>query len=230
MTHLYSSICDFHETVFRNTIGVHLGFNEFDDLTDDKEEQAFAHKSSLSPAERFTEGELKFNAIDYIFQQNRWIKTRFGDGSYPVWYAAKRIETTFYETVFHWRQRYVLKPQGFIHEEEPICSLRSVFKVQCDAALIDFRNQVDKHKELVDPDLDSYPQTQRYGRRLYIEGHPGLISKSARYKSGENVVVFNDKILSSPAFEDDYIYEFEPDPQKIVVKKVSSDKKILEIL
>jgi hypothetical protein len=61
---------------------------------------------------------------------------------------------------------------------------------------------------LINPDPNNYQETQQIGRRIFKEGHPGLITQSARHAQGENIAVFKAEILSAPEHYHNYIYEF----------------------
>ena len=67
--------------------------------------------------------------------------------------------------------------------------------MRCDAALVDLRPAVAHVPALVDP--ADYSLTQQIGARLHREGHPGLVSRSARC-DGDIHAVLNPGVLSDP--------------------------------
>ncbi len=67
--------------------------------------------------------------------------------------------------------------------------------VRCNAALIDLRSLVAQHPMLVD--ATDYTLTQQVGGRLHREGHPGLVTMSARC-AGDVYAVMNPEVLSNP--------------------------------
>lgn len=73
---------------------------------------------------------------------------------------------------------------------------RKVYQVSCDAALLDLRKLWRKFPLLVHP--ADYGYTQSVGRRIQREGHPGLVSRSARWVQGECYAIFNAGLLSEP--------------------------------
>jgi len=90
--------------------------------------------------------------------------------------------------------RGLLEDAGW-QDLEGIAVERKVYLVRCDTALLDFRTKKGPHTALIDP--ESYHLTHQIGARINNDGHPGLISRSAR--CGGNVyAVFNPKVLSSP--------------------------------
>lgn len=203
------TLVDFHQATFRNIIGP-TETDEFDDLTDDPAARAYAHRAAE------TKNTLYDSVIDYIFSQPFNENSRFSDGSFPAWYGAIDLKTTFYETIPHWKKTYIDAPQ-FLHPATK--GRRSVFTVQCDAMLIDLRNHPFTKT--------NYKDSQQIGTRFYQEGHPGLLAQSARISTGENIIIFQKKVLSSPAHHSDYIYEYDQKAQTVSVRHAGSEKKLL---
>jgi hypothetical protein len=67
--------------------------------------------------------------------------------------------------------------------------------VRCDAALVDLRPASAAFAALVDP--ADYTLTQQVGAKLHREGHPGLVSRSAR-SAGDLYAILNPAVLSAP--------------------------------
>lgn len=230
MNIVLNELTEFNSAVFHNIQGVPLDFDEFDDLTNDPKAKKYAHRISDADEIDLHPNELQYHAIDFIFKQTSWLLSRFGNGAYPVWYGAVNLETSFHETIYHWRRTYLEAPQGFNQfTEQPVITQRTVFTVACRAALIDLRSKVKEHIELVDPDPSHYPQTQALGLRIHQEGYPGVVNQSARIIKSENVAVFKKEILSAPAHEHDYQYEYDLLNHKVSVKRVDSGKVVLVV-
>lgn len=204
MDSLFSTLAveDFHEDVYRNIVSLRISENLFDDLTDDPAEWALAqqveHQTKPPPyvshvpvIDRPFEDGAWFNAIEWPFKH--WQSSRFSDGSFGVWYGADAIETTAYESAYHWYHG-LLSDAGFQHE--PVAAERKVYLVRCDAAMLDFRKPTPEHTALLHPSDYSLPQA--VGARIHREGHPGLLFRSVRRPQGENVAVFNPGVLSKP--------------------------------
>ncbi|HWD15519.1 MAG TPA: RES family NAD+ phosphorylase, partial [Casimicrobiaceae bacterium] len=122
-----------------------------------------------------------------------WQATRFSDGTrYGVWYGSLEMETTVYETAWHW-YRFVRDSYAALDRE--IVSERRVFDVRCDALLIDLRRREAKDRELVD--RTSYAFTQALGGYLYEQDQNGLLVRSARC-NGINAAMFKPSRLSKP--------------------------------
>lgn len=193
---------DLHADLFRNIVSLRQSVNLFDDLSDSPTAQAIAvqleirfkpltYESSQPIIHRPFEEALYNDAIGYPF--THWSESRYSDGSFGVWYGAREFNTSIHETVHHWRSGF-LADAGLEHHEG-IAIERRVHLVRADAALLDLRASADDFPALIDP--DSYQFTHSVGRRIHHEGHPGLLTRSARC-SGEVCAMFTPKVLTNP--------------------------------
>ena len=196
-----AGIADVHGDLYRNIVSLHRSEHLFDDLSDDPSHWDAAIQLELatkpplfaSPQpviDRPFEEAHWNDAIGYPFRH--WARSRFTDGSFGVWYGADSVETTAYETVHHWRNG-LLADAGFL--QPGIRIERRVYRVRCDAALIDLRPAVAAFPALVDG--GDYSACQLIGARLHREGHPGLASRSARC-AGDTYAVLNPAVLADP--------------------------------
>lgn len=227
MTITFNALAEMDHPIFRNIQGIRLGYDEFDDLTTDPKAKRYAHRLSSAYKANLDLDELQYHAIDFIFKQHSWSSSRFSNGTYPVWYGSVNLNTSFYETLYHWRKVYLEAPHDFIKSDKTIKTLRTVFTVVCNAALIDLR--ANKDELLAHPNPERYPYTQQIGLKIHQAGYPGLISKSARDNKGEITAIFKKEILSSPEHYDNYIYEFDIEKSKTLVKLTDSNKVVLSI-
>lgn len=189
--------------LFRNIISLRESEDLMDDLSDVPEERDAAHRLEMQTKphpygdrERiiqrpFDEADW-FNAIQFPFEH--WQASRFSEGRHGVWYGAGDLDTTVYETCYHWRSG-LLADAGW-ESLTGVSVERSVYHVDCKASLLDFTQASDLHADLRHP--SSYGVTQDIGRQIHREGHPGLISLSARC-DGLTYAVFNPEVLSNPA-------------------------------
>jgi hypothetical protein len=196
------SITDIHDDAYRNIISLRVSEDLFDDLSDKPEAWKAATDLELASkphtytsnqpiiARPFEEADYN-NAIEYPF--HHWSNSRYSDGSYGVWYGTNTLETSVYETVYHWRYN-LLEDSGWQNIEGVVVE-RLIYLVRCDAALLDFRIKADICPALIDP--NSYHITHQVGARIHHDGHPGLISRSARCE-GDIYAIFNQRILSNP--------------------------------
>lgn len=196
-------LVDTHGDLYRNIVSLRVTVDLFDDLSDEAEDwlAAIALELQTKPAtyvsytpiiHRPFEEAAWDEAIGFPFR--RWTSSRFSDGSFGVWYGADSVTTTIHETVYHWRYG-LLADAGFI--EPGIRIERRVHLVRCDAALVDLRNAVSKHPTLVDK--NDYTLTHQVGGRLHREGHPGLVTLSARCK-GAVFAILNPAVLANPRY------------------------------
>ena len=70
------------------------------------------------------------DALGYPFRH--WLRSRFSDGSFGLWYGADTIETSVQESVHHWRAG-LLGDAGFTQPGIEI--ERGLYRVRLDAAL-----------------------------------------------------------------------------------------------
>lgn len=195
------AVADIHDDLFRNIVSLRASEDLFDDLSDDPaarqaalnlelETKPPAFESPTPIIHRPFEEAAWNDAIGYPFRH--WMRSRFSDGTFGVWYGASEIETTVYETVHHWRFG-LLEDARFTMPGVQI--ERKVYRVRCDAALLDFRRAIGHHPALIHP--SDYSFTHQLGARLHREGHPGLVARSARC-GGDTQAVLNPAVLSNP--------------------------------
>jgi hypothetical protein len=205
------TLIDVHKDLARNIASLIISENLFDDLSNSPKDWETAIQveldgkpkdyNSFSPIlhRPFEESQWD-NAIQYPF--NQWTKSRFSNGSYGVWYGADTIQTSIYETAYHWYYG-LLKDAGF--DKVGMIAQRRVYLVHCDAALINLKEKVLSHPQITDP--NDYNYCQSIGSRLSYEGHPGLLSRSVRNISGETYAIFQPKVLSAPRILAYFTYE-----------------------
>jgi len=219
------ALADVHQDVARNIVSLLHSQDLFDDLTHDPAEWLLAQKvedavkpppyRSLTPIiDRPFEDAEWFNAIIWPFRH--WQASRFSDGTYGVWYGSDSVETTVYESTYHW-YRGLLSDAGF--ERLTVVAERQVYSVACNAALLDFRKTTDGHPDLLHP--SDYTFCQSVGSRIHREGHPGLLTHSVRRPVGENVAIFNADVLSNPRHNCLLTYRLED--EQIVVEKQTGE-------
>lgn len=197
----HTALTETHAAIFRNIVSLRVSEDLFDDLSDQPADWqaaiALEMATKLPPAasavpiiHRPFEEATWNDAIGYPFRH--WMRSRYSDGSFGVWYGGDTLESTVHETVHHWRSG-LLADAGF--DAPGIRAERKVYTVQCDAALVDLRPALPHCPALVHP--DDYSLTQQIGAKLAREGHPGLIAQSAR-GPGNVLAVLNPRVLSKP--------------------------------
>ncbi len=194
-------LAETHQDLVRNIVSLRVSEDLFDDLSAAPAdwqvaidlELATKPKSFVSATpviDRPFEEAFWNEAIVYPFRN--WMRSRYSAGSFGVWYGADTIETSVFETVHHWRTQ-LLQDAGFM---QPGIKLeRKLYEVGCDAALVDLRLVTKQFPALVD--RDDYTLTHLVGAKLHREGHPGLVTKSARCP-GDVYAILNPRVLSNP--------------------------------
>ena len=197
---LFDKTADFDGQPYRNVTSLRESEDLFDDLNDgDEGASAIAAEAEMRVKDhlidRFPENFYRSfhytrSIIDYPFKSEPYLFTRFGDGTYGVWYGSLEMKTTVFETGFH-MIKAELAVEGL---DEVVVRERAVCRVRCRAILIDLRG---KQKSFAKLSADDYGFTQQIGRKMDREGHPGILVPSARIK-GTNLVIFNPDVLSDP--------------------------------
>lgn len=196
------TVADVHDDIHRNIVSLRVSEDLFDDLSDnpdawkaatDLEADSKPHTySTYQPVITRPFEEADYNdAIEYPFRH--WSSTRYSNGSFGVWYGTDTLQTSIHETVHHWRFK-LLEDAGW-QDIEGVEVDRKVYLVRCEAALLDFRQKIQTHRALIDS--ASYHLTHQVGAKIHHDGHPGLISRSARCE-GDIYAVFNQRTLSNP--------------------------------
>lgn len=194
-------LAETHDDLMRNIVSLRVSEDLFDDLSGNPADWPSAINLELATKPRMFASarpvidrpfeEARWNdAICYPFRN--WMKSRYSDGSFGVWYGADTVETSVHETVYHWRHG-LLADAGFL--QPGVCIERKCYRVRCDAALVDLRPAIEAWPALVD--AADYSLTWQVGARLHHEGHPGLVSRSARCE-GAIYAVMNPAVLSDP--------------------------------
>ena len=110
---LFSANVDFRDDLVRNIPGIRESQHLFDDLSPAPADWDIAivaegAQGIPTPAALITRPFDYGSVISYTFDSSHWQTTRFSNGSlYGVWYGALAVETTVYETAWHW-YRFVL--------------------------------------------------------------------------------------------------------------------------
>jgi hypothetical protein len=214
---LFEKVREFDGRLFRNIVSLRKTEDLFDDLVDDSSVTAVAYATEIqvkasAPTGKIPRGFHYSTAIGYPFISEPFMASRYGDGTYPVWYGSLELETTIHETAFH-MVRNISDIEGVT---EVIERERAVYRIDCQALLIDLEGKQGKYPQLVS---DSYAHTQEIGRRLHREGHPGLLAPSARRCDGLNSVIFNEAVLSNPQNYCYLVYRYDPRQGTVEVER-----------
>jgi len=218
---LFDKTVDYTGQPYRNITTLRESEDLFDDLTDgDEDASAIAAEAEMRVKDQSVLRDPKIihrgfdytrSIIEYPFKNEPCLFTRFGDGTYGVWYGSIEMKTTVFETGFH-----MIKAERAVEGlDKVVVRERAVYKVKCRAILIDLRGKQSTFPELV---ADNYGFTQQIGQRMNTEGHPGLLAPSSRTK-GTNMVIFNPDVLSNPRVHCYLTYFFDPLSLEIRVER-----------
>jgi hypothetical protein len=114
--------------------------------------------------------------------------SRFSDGAFGVYYAARSLETAVRETAFH-RARFLAatnESAGDIDMRAYVGKIKEPMK--------DIR--APRFKSLHNP--DDYSESQVFGQQRREKGDWGLVYRSVRHDGGECIAVFRPKAVSVP--------------------------------
>ncbi len=117
--------------------------------------------------------------------------SRFSDGSYGVYYAAREFETALRETAFHFARYAADSEDGPRYEDMRVLVGgidHSVHDVQALPA--------DRRSSVLDP--DSYAASQAYGRELREAGSDGVTYPSVRNAGGQCIGAFRPRVVGVP--------------------------------
>jgi hypothetical protein len=110
---LIEKVVGFRGDLVRNIKGIRETQDLFDDLASNAADRAAAISAETatripSDAPLITRPFDYGTVITYPFVDLNWHATRFSDGfEYGVWYGSLDLETTVYETIYHWH-RFVM--------------------------------------------------------------------------------------------------------------------------
>jgi hypothetical protein len=116
--------------------------------------------------------------------------SRFSDGTYGVYYAARELGTAVAETVYHMARFYAATADP-PHDEDMRELVGSL-----DAALHDIRGGDPIWAPLLHP--DDYAPSRALGRALRAAGSDGIVYPSVRRRSGECAGLFRPRAVGLP--------------------------------
>lgn len=116
--------------------------------------------------------------------------SRFTNGDFGVYYAARTLETAIRETVYH-RERFL----GYTRE--PACDIDvRVYKGTVQKPLTDLTGS--EHRHLMQPDPEQYGPAQIFAARLRAQNSNGVLYPSVRHSGGQCIAAFRPTTVSLP--------------------------------
>lgn len=145
-----------------------------------------------------------YTAVEYPFKTEPYMVSRYSDGTFPVWYGSKNLETTIHETVFHTKKW--LQGIGGIEEEKVVIKNRAVFDVFCDSILLDITDNTEYYANLTS---DNYDFTNSIAQEVYRLDMSGILTPSARLSGGINAAIYKQSTLKDPRLNTKLRYEYD---------------------
>lgn len=115
--------------------------------------------------------------------------SRFSDGSYGVFYCARKRDTAIAETRYHAALFMAATA------EPPMRLQMRLYSVEAQGRVIDLRQASQAEPRIVDPDDYAYPQS--VGRTLRTEGAQGILYPSVRHPGGECLAALRTTLLKN---------------------------------
>ena len=161
---------------------------EIEGLTNDRLRNELGELTLVPEAERiYGDGTSPIMAA---FTHMNPAGSRFSDGSYGVYYAAKTIDTAVAETRFH--KELFLRGTAEVAIEVDMQSYASGI----DAKFHDIRGQRKTRPGVYDSNPEAYGAAQALCKTLRSNGSNGIVYDSDRDEDGECVAVFRPRLLS----------------------------------
>ena len=127
--------------------------------------------------------------------------SRFSDGSYGVFYAAKDLNTAIAETKYH-REQFFKETY-----EPPLKFDMRVYHVDVIGNFHDLRNNVEQYISLYRP--NDYSHSSSFAKKLRNEGSNGIVYNSVRDEKGQCIAVFRPTKISKVIQERHLSYEWD---------------------
>lgn len=216
MKTLFGRTRDFQGDVYRNIVSLRESIDLFDDLTEESGLSRYAVAAEARVKEGIPLGMISRGfyytlAIDYPFSKEPFLLSRYGNGTFGVWYGAMELDTTIHETIYH-MMREESRVEGLTGR---VKRERAVYLVRARAVLIDLVGKERRYPDLLS---DDYSLTQQIAERLQKEGHPGLLAPSARCV-GTNLVAFTPSILNDPRVNCYLTYTYDYQSKTVEVER-----------
>jgi hypothetical protein len=116
--------------------------------------------------------------------------SRFSDGSYGVYYAARELETAIAETTFHLGRFYAATG------DPPHAEDMRALSGRIDARFHDLRGGNPRWRACLDP--DDYSASRALGQSLCAAGSNGVVWPSVRRTGGQCLGAFRPKAVGIP--------------------------------
>lgn len=214
----------------RNIVSLRETRDLFASLVDDEDEARIVmeHEITVKPYLRFpsiTQRPFEFaEVVESVAEAISWpfdhpAESRFSGGRFGCWYGAGSLETSIFETGFHFWQD--LNDSEATRRTERVVNYRRVHLVTCTGDLFDLRPAIAAH-----PGLYDHGSILSACRALGEEAHgsmlPGFLTYSARDPRDERglvAAVFNPDLLSDPGVLCYLIYRLDNGSGELTIER-----------
>jgi hypothetical protein len=174
---------------------------------------------SLVPVERRVAGDGASWVMGAFTHVSPDRHSRFGDGTYGVYYAGESLETAMNEHGFHVARffRDSDEPPGWVSQVRELVGA-------VDAVLDDLRGG--GFAELLDP--DDYAASQAYARGRRAEQANGIVYPSVRRPGGECIAAFFPDVVGLPV-QGDHLKYFWDGTRILYIRKITGDGLIYQL-
>jgi hypothetical protein len=154
----------------------------------------------LVPVERRVAGQ-NASWVMAPFTHINVLGSRFSDGQFGIYYAARDLETAIRETVHHFR-RFASDANDPPRREDMRVLLGSINRDLHDVSAL----PPEPRAEILDP--ESYVASRSFGRTQRDGGSDGLVYPSVRHSGGECIAAFWPDVVAIPIQERHLQYEW----------------------
>ena len=137
-------------------------------------------------------------------------RTRFSDGSFPVFYSSLEMETAEIEVQF-WFLKHITEPT------KRRTAYYSRFSCRFDGSIKDLRSALANWPELTDD--NGYDFCNSVGAEAMTAGLDGLVTPSARTTRGTNLPVFSRHALSNPSVYGPVALTLDPSTGQVALRE-----------
>lgn len=157
-------------------------------------------------------GENLEDYLDFPFRHNLQLKrkTRFSDGSFPVFYSSLEFETAECEVKYH-LSKFVSNPNKLL------TAYYTPLKCTFEGEEKDLRPKVGEWPELLD-DSHHYEFCNQIGEEAVKLKLDGILTYSARRKEGTNMPIFSRNAIGNPESKVLLALTYDPKTKEFTVK------------
>ncbi len=163
---------------------------------------------NIMPREEWVVGQPMASVVMAAFCHPRPGGGRFSSAERGAWYAARTLETSLAESIYH-RTRELSEVGAF----ETRVEMR-LYHADFRAPFHDIRPKRPQYARLYD--RDSYAHSQPFAQALLEEGSNGVVYRSVRHEGGECLACFRPRLVLNVRVAAHYEYRWQGTPEPVV--------------